>query len=159
MIHPARHNTFTRGVTLFETLIYIFIFSLLMTGALATSFWTAETSARTARLALIESEADFVLRKIDWAATGSTITAPSSNTTGTTLTFSRAGETYSFSHSGTELLFTLNGGTPTPLTTNNVSVSSFSATHVEEAGVVPAAASTTIIMNGKTYGPKIHYVR
>ncbi len=158
MIHPARYNPTRRGVTLFETLIYIFIFSLLMTGALATSFWTAETSARTARLALIESEADFVLRKIDWAATGSTITEPAPDDTGDVLTFERDGEEYSFMLTGNTLMFLLNGF-EAPLTTNNVSVSSFSATHVAEAGVVPAAASTTIIMNGKTYGPKIHYVR
>lgn len=148
-----------RGVTLFETLIYIFIFSLLMTGALATSFWTAETSARTARLAILDSEVDFVLRKIDWASTGSTITAPSAGNTGTTLTFARDGETYSFTISGTALTFSLNGATPVPLTTNNVTVSSFSATHIDAVNGEPAAASTTIVVNGKTYGPKIRYVR
>lgn len=157
MTHLARRNI-SRGVTLFETLIYIFIFSLLMTGALATSFWTAETSARTARLAILDSEVDFVLRKIDWASTGSTISAPSSGNNGTTLTFTRDGETYTFMRTGETLMFILNGF-ETPLTTNNVTVSSFSATHIAAGSGEPAAASTTIVVNGKTYGPKIRYVR
>lgn len=149
-----------RGVTLIEALIYIFLFSLIIGGGIATGFWTFESTARTGRLAPIEQETDFVLRKINWASVGSSITNPLAGNTGGTLTFSRDGATYSFTKSGTALTLSTDGATPVPLTTGSVSVDSFTVEHLETSpGDCPCAASTTIVVNGKTYGPKLYYVR
>jgi len=149
-----------RGVTLIETLIYIFLFSLIMGGGIATGFWTFESTARTGRLAPVEQEADFVLRKLNWASVGSAVTSPAQGATGTALRFSRDGVVYTFTKSGDELTLSTDGGAPVPLTTGDVSLDGFMVEHLEtSSGACPCAASTTLVISGTTYGPKLYYVR
>ena len=55
------------GFTLIEVIIYIALLSIIMYGALVTSFQLLEGSDALEVRATVQEEGNFVLRKIDWA--------------------------------------------------------------------------------------------
>ena len=55
------------GFTLIETLIYTAFFALLVGSLLAITFQTLSSSGQVARKIAVQQEANFILRKIDWA--------------------------------------------------------------------------------------------
>lgn len=55
-----------RGFTLFETLVYIALFSFIMSGIILSAYQIFESSARVKTLADREVELNFVLRKLEW---------------------------------------------------------------------------------------------
>lgn len=158
-IRRARRKHPFKGFTLLEVLIYIFIFSLVVGGGLATAFWTYETTARTARVGSVESEADFLFRKLEWASVGSAVTAPSLGASGSTLTFSRDGTTYTFTLSGSTITLQRDSGTPVPLTTNGISASAFSVHYNDNVAPLADSVTVSFTLNGKTLGPKVFYIR
>ena len=75
-----RKNT-AAGFTLIETLIYTAFFALLVGSLLAITFQTLSSSGQVARKIAVQQEANFILRKIDWALSGGTgLSVPSSDT-------------------------------------------------------------------------------
>ena len=76
----------TKGFTLLEVLIYIALFSLLMTGAMTTTCNVLEGVARAQTHSMMQEEGGFVLAKIAWVlANAHVVTEPSSGATGTSL--------------------------------------------------------------------------
>lgn len=75
------------GFTLIETLIYIVLFTMIIGGGMVAAYQIIQATSGGTNHVVMEEEANFLLRKIDWALTGlgssSSITSPSS--TGTTL--------------------------------------------------------------------------
>lgn len=78
----------TRGFTLMEALIYIAIFSILMSGAVVASYNLLEGGGRNKNAIGIQEEGTFLNRKINWALTGAS--AVSASPDGTTLTITRS---------------------------------------------------------------------
>jgi type II secretory pathway component PulJ len=86
------------GFTLFETLIYIALFTFIMGGAILSAYQIFEGSAQIQRMAQTEVELNFLLRKIDWALNGAT--SVSVQNSGDTLQVVRdAGQTFKFTQS------------------------------------------------------------
>ena len=54
-----------RGFTLIETLVYLALYALMFSGALAAVYTVIESSARDATSAVIEEEGEYLLAKID----------------------------------------------------------------------------------------------
>src|SRR3989344_8934338 len=54
------------GFTLFEVLVYIGLFSIIMVGVLVSTFNILDSSTDTRRQVVLEQEAHFIFRKIDW---------------------------------------------------------------------------------------------
>ncbi len=106
-----------KGFTMIETLIYLAIFSMVITGVVASAYILLESSGKVQTKAMILQEEQFMLgtveRLVGDAASVSAPTAGSSGTTLSILTF--GGAAYSFTLSGTDLL--LNG-----IALNNTSV-------------------------------------
>jgi prepilin-type N-terminal cleavage/methylation domain-containing protein len=62
----------TQGFTLLETLIYIALFSVLMTGTLVTVYELLLSSEHNKLALAIQEEGTFLQRKINWALSGAT---------------------------------------------------------------------------------------
>ena len=75
------------GFTLIESIIYIGIFSFIMTGSLVAIYSIISSSARNQSKAMANEEGTFLINKIDWALSG-TKTA-SINTNGEILTIEK----------------------------------------------------------------------
>jgi type II secretory pathway pseudopilin PulG len=63
------YKEYISGFTLMETIIYIALLSIIMYGALVTSFELVDAAGVLQARATIEEEGNFVLRKINWAFT------------------------------------------------------------------------------------------
>ncbi len=59
-----------KGFTLIETVIYIALFTLIITGTLASTYSIVSSSARNQTKAMIQEEGSFLVGKIDWVLTG-----------------------------------------------------------------------------------------
>ncbi|MDO8520653.1 MAG: hypothetical protein Q7S52_00895 [bacterium] len=146
----------TGGFTLIEALLYIALFTLVVGGGLLTIFGLLQSSEQTRQRIAIEAEGNFIMKKLDWAMNGSTISAPASGGTGTTLSLARDGDTYVFTFPvGTTIWLSEDGGvTNVPLNTANAPASNVTFTHIAGPGV-----EYTFLLGGKQFGPKTHYLR
>ncbi len=74
--YPARSG----GFTLIEMVIYIALFSVMMGGLIVTVYQLYQSAGSTTAKITVQEETNFVLKKIDWALTGSSINTPLSGT-------------------------------------------------------------------------------
>ncbi len=58
------------GFTLVETMIYIGLFAIIISGAIVSIYGIIGSSARNATKAMVQEEGSFLLGKIDWTLTG-----------------------------------------------------------------------------------------
>ena len=75
------------GFTLMETMIYIALFGILMSGAVVGAYNLLEGSGRNIAATRIQEEGTFLNRKINWALSGATNASVSGG--GSTLTITR----------------------------------------------------------------------
>lgn len=61
---------FNRGVSLLETVIYVALFAILITGTLVSVYTIIGGSARLQAKAMVQEEGAFLVGKIDWALNG-----------------------------------------------------------------------------------------
>ena len=59
-----------RGFTLIETIVYLALFGLLMSGVIVTTYNLFESAARTQTEAMLSDEGNFIIGKIQWALSG-----------------------------------------------------------------------------------------
>src|SRR3990167_6326959 len=87
--HPRVHN---KGFTLLETLIYIALLGMLLTGVLLTAYPLFTGAERITKNVTAEGEAAFILRKISWAlSSAASVSTPSAGSSGATLTVGQVG--------------------------------------------------------------------
>jgi type II secretory pathway pseudopilin PulG len=145
-----------RAFTLIETVIYIALFSFIMSGVLLSVYTLLQGGDQFSKRNITANEGSFVNAKIDWALSDlDTISLPASGY-GSTLSIQR--------NDGTQVdvrlvsgvvQMSINGGTYTPLTSSNISVTKlgFNTFSGTPSGV---EASTTI--NGVTFMTR-RYIR
>jgi len=144
----------TNGFTLIEVLIYSALLGLLMTGVLGGVYMIIQATGSSNERQLIDDEANFVLRKINWALDGITdINLPASGATGATLSVDKSGF-------GLPLRFRLNSdnieidsgaGTYSPLDSENVTAASLSFHHIPVSGTQPAAVEASFYLDDKLF--------
>lgn len=59
-----------RGFTLIETVIYLALFAILMSGVIAVAYNMFELSVRNQTQALLQDEGNFLMGKVSWALSG-----------------------------------------------------------------------------------------
>src|SRR5260221_3297493 len=59
-----------KGFTLLETIIYIALFFIIIGGGMVGAYQIIQNTDRTASKTTLEQDANFIIRKIDWALTG-----------------------------------------------------------------------------------------
>jgi prepilin-type N-terminal cleavage/methylation domain-containing protein len=63
-------NIKTRGFTLIETVVYLALFGILMSGAVTAAFTIFESADRQQTHTLLQVEGSFIIAKINWAVGG-----------------------------------------------------------------------------------------
>lgn len=142
-----------KGFTIFETLIYISLLSLLLVGTFISAYSLIESAKNLEGKNTIYSEGNFVLQKLRWVFSNTqSITSPSeanSNSQtltvvhhdGTTVTMRKNGSLIEISESGPS-------GTFYPLTTQNVSVSDVNFFFIKGFGESGDGVTASITING-----------
>ncbi len=147
-----------KGFSLIETVIYIALLSLIMTGAVAVSYQIVSNSQSLSAKNTAGEEGNFVLRKLASVLSGAqAITAPS--TWGTTLSVARYdGTTVDMRLNGEVIELRRNSGTYEALTTGNVKATMLGFTYLPASGASPAGVEASTTVNGMTFYAK-YYLR
>lgn len=122
------------GFTLIETLVYLFLFAIIIGGAIVSVFNIFQLSERTQTKTIVQEEGDFLLAKIDWALTGiQAVTAPAPGSSGTVLSVNKLSGVSNpllLILSGTKLQIQKGVAAPITLNNGNIVVSALTFTHI-----------------------------
>jgi type II secretory pathway pseudopilin PulG len=88
------------GFTLIEVLVYIGLFTLLVGTLLGVAYQTIAATSQINKKIVLGQEADFILRKIDWALTGDAAVSVGTNPSDATITRYSPPSTISFRQNG-----------------------------------------------------------
>ncbi len=123
-----------KGFTLIETIIYIAIFSILISGLLNASYVLLSNLDRhDAQIAAL-AEGNFIRDKIDWLLAGaSTVYAPSLNATSTTLRLKNGDSIYRIEFDAGGLSYKKDFDTASILTGSQTIVKDFAVEHGQKA--------------------------
>lgn len=126
------------GVTLIETLLYVALLILLMGSLITITYQTIYATNQINKKIILQQEANFILRKLDWALTGiSNITLPALNTTGSELLstkFNFLQNPLDFTIQNDYLNLSRASADGFPLNTQNTKISNFFVTTSQIAG-------------------------
>jgi prepilin-type N-terminal cleavage/methylation domain-containing protein len=152
-----------KGFTLIETMIYIALFAVLVSGVIIASMPIITGAQRMNDRIMIENEVALVAKTIpSLVPQARVITAPEAGTEGDILTLT------TYSAGGPEITYTFYAdqgaivaragptGIPvpvTPLTASRVQFESFHVRHIAGTSELPAAIEFTFAANSRTYGP------
>ncbi len=152
------------GFTIIEMVIYIGIFSIMMSGAVVSVYALAGSAARNQTKAMVLEEGSFLLGKIDWALSGTqiiaapAIIAPAISGSGNILTVLRndaATSPVMISVSGGSMSITVGTGPTHVLNNSNVSITCppsgcFSHTSASADGINPENATSSFTITTRT---------
>ncbi len=158
-----------KGFTLIETLVYIALFGIILTGVIVTSYPLITGADKLSLRTTTDGESAFVSRKVAWALSSLVeICTPSAGFSGNTLIVRTAGPdcTTGPKISLRQGVLTQNsievskdgGITWLPLTASRVTFSNFSVRHTSPAGGVPRSLSVEFDANGVHFGPNTRYI-
>lgn len=155
-MYPLKQNS---GITLVETLIYIALFILLIGAGMISAFYIIDSSERNKTDLSTTTEAQFLLRKIDWALTGVTsINTPSSGNSEDTLSVEKIGGENVVINFNSNRVQISRGGNTEYLTAERVKIENLLFNHVPIQGEKPAAIEVSFVANGKEF-KMIKYLR
>lgn len=143
-----------KGFTLIEMLIYSALFSLMMVGMLGGVYMVIQGANQSNARLLVDNEANFVLRKINWALTGaSSINIPGAGFSVSILSVNKSGvpSPVRFRLNSENVELDPGTGTYVPLDTANVIIASLSFEHIPALGTKPAAVKATFYLNDVFY--------
>ena len=142
------HNT-NSGFTLIETLMYVALLGLLMSGTLMAVYQIIESAGSTTQHNTTQEEAHFVLRKLTWALGG--VSGVVVSPTGLTATKYDGSVVDIVLQDGAILMREGAGNTFLPLTTSNVSVTSLRGTAIPHSGAAPPGVEVSFVIDGKSF--------
>lgn len=155
----------SKGFTLIELIMYIALFSIITTGAFITVYQLLESSDRLSKQSMVQSEANFVLRKIDWALEGLSTTTSDVLSPATFYPYQKSstlsikkyymGEKMDvlIQYNGTtqKIMFKEKTNTSAPITSDNIHVSKLEFQYIPGIGSSPPGIAATFIINEKTF--------
>lgn len=129
-----------KGFTIIELLLYMGLFSILITiiGGLFFSILQLRLEAET--VSSVQQDSNFMIERLRYDLNGATgITSPASpGQTASVLTFVKSGTTYNYTLSGgTDLLLTIGGQPAVSLNGYNTQVLAFNVTRLGDPGGFP----------------------
>jgi type II secretory pathway pseudopilin PulG len=133
------------GFTLIETLLYVLFLSFIIGGALGATYEIIQNGDRTAILIADAAEANFLLRKLDWALIGaSAVSFPAPGQLAVTRWSTPTSVRFRLNSTDMEMD---DGDGWTVLNGNGMAISSVSFTHL----TTPEGVRTDFAVNGLTY--------
>ena len=149
-----------RGFTLIETIIYIALFSVIISLVIGAVYPIIQGSESLQKNIVADAEAHFLTRKIEWALTSVlAINSPTSGLTGATLSVDKV------NYPQNPILFDLDSGSlriknglgdPIILNSANVTVSDLQFQHLAAGLYRPAAIKTSFKVDGELYSTTIY---
>lgn len=119
------------GFTLLETIIYLALFSVLMSGATVTVYQLLSSIDKDERTLKVLTESNFINQKLDWALSGkSEIEIIDSDTFKITRVDDPSISPVIFYFYDTQLYLSRNGGVPLLLTNNTLKISDVTVSYV-----------------------------
>lgn len=126
------------GFTLIETLIYIALYAIIMSGVVVSVYSIFESSAHNQIKAIVQEEGSFLVGKIDWALTGvSSITTPAAGFSGSSLSVSKfvpSDNPIVIAASDSDMTISKAGNAPQVLNNSNVRIANLTFTHTLPPG-------------------------
>jgi prepilin-type N-terminal cleavage/methylation domain-containing protein len=145
------------GFTLIETIVYIALFGLLMSGALISAYNMFESSNRNATTVNMEEEGGFILDKISWIVSGTqSVHLPALSSSGNTLSVVMSDPSIDnpviVQFDGRNLSLTRGSATTNILNDTNVWLSNVVFTHNYSLGnsINPESIQITFTLNART---------
>lgn len=140
------------GFTLIETLIYVTLFVVMIGGSLGAVYQIIQSTNAANAWIVVNNEANFLLRKINWALTGaSAVSVPSPQDLQIYKTTPPpGGNPIVFDWNGGNLRMARGGGAPVILNSVNIAVASLSFQKIVETGR-PDAIKTGFKINGQNF--------
>jgi hypothetical protein len=156
MIKMIKNQRFTTGFTLMETMIYIALFALLMSGAIIGVYNLLEGSSRNVAATGIQEEGVFLNRKINWAlSVAKTISPnPSGGDTLSIVTRPDSGVLSPLVISGADnktLTIARGPGAPTQLNSDRYKVSNVKFSYLAGGNGKPASVSVSFLIEDKPF--------
>lgn len=155
----------SKGFTLIETMVYLALYAIIMTGALVSVYAIFGSSARNQTKAMVQEEGSFLIGKTDWALSGTqSIALPPANSSGDILQVTKYDTTVgnpvvitcSSCHnvSGGNMYIT-RGGITTQLNNSNVKIicpvqGCFTHTSASGDGINPENATSSFTVSTQT---------
>ncbi|TSC70245.1 MAG: hypothetical protein CEO12_449 [Parcubacteria group bacterium Gr01-1014_46] len=145
-----------KGTTLIEVIIYIALFSILLTGSFMSAMGLVDSNSKTRVSITVQDEGNFVMRKINWLITNLDPTSPP------TVTGSGCSQILTvrkINYSLNPIVLRLNsnileisqgGGVFVPITTINVKVTCLEA-EIISTNELPLGVSATTTINGTDF--------
>ncbi len=160
VVNPSASTT---GFTLIETIIYVALFALLMSGVVVSIHPLFSGIERMNERIMVENEVAVVSRTItSLIPQAQFVSVPSSGGSGDTLTLTTYSLppqiTYSFKVEGGAVVASVFGSPWTNLTASRVHFDSMSVSHVAASGGVPAYIELSYVVDGETFGPIRSYL-
>jgi len=141
-----------RGVTLLETIIYLGLFGVLMSGALVTVYQLLHAGTHTMERIAVQEEGLFINRKLSWAFAGATaVSAPDTKTLLITRPDLGEQSPLTITEQTGALLLARGGAAPVPLTTSELVVSSTSVTVEPAQSGIPALVRVSYAVDGQLF--------
>jgi len=141
------------GFTLIETILYLALFAIVIGGGMAAAYNIIQTTDANSNHVILQEEANFLFRKIDWALTGVTAITANTSTLVTTKPISGVSTQLTFALSVNTI--TLQRGTGTAVVLNSASIAVSALSFTKTAGgngkpdSVTAAFSLITAQNGR----------
>ncbi len=143
-----------QGMTLLETLIYAAIFATMMGFVIIVLFQIVDTQRGHQGRVEVETEANFVMRKLSWALEGAqSINSPAAGASSSQLSINK------FNFSQNPLVFGLVAGTvqlargassAIPLTNSSVEVTELTFEHLAPSGARPDGVKVTLSLTASS---------
>lgn len=146
------------GFTLIETIIYIALFTLVIGGAIISSFQIFDGQARIQDITRTESEIDFMRRKISWILNGASNPDIFVSTSYDALTVFKGTDQYELTTDADGSL-TLSLNTASPMKITNSNVFEISNLIFTETTGSPGTISINMNIDGDPYPTITYYVR
>ncbi len=135
----------SHGFTLLETLIYAILISFTIGGSLVAVYNLINSSDSLNQMTIIEEEANFALKKIEWALTGlPTVQIPAVGSSGNQLRLDNHSLAITFDlDTATNSLRINDGSGVEPLTSSRVMITNLNFTNIAPNGDTPGAIRTS----------------
>lgn len=141
-----------RGFTLVETLIYIALFGIILTGVITSAYPLITGAEKLSQRVVEESEAAFIFSKIEWAFNESPVTDINESNP-SELRIIKGSDSIYFRDNAGVMEISVNGGAWEPITATRAVFSGLDVV-LDENPIVPGAPHTVMVsfsLGGETY--------
>lgn len=154
---------YKQGFTLIETILYIALLGMLLSGVIVASYQLIDSTRKVDSKNITQQEGNFVIRKIDWALNGmTTVTNPIASvpyaSTLDVVSNSATHVVIRFNSVTHKIEMSENGSAYQSLTTDAASTTAIQFHYIPRNGTAPAGMEASTTINGFVFYTK-KYIR